>query len=684
MAATQRSRFLAIKTALETDKLLVKRLSVAERIGGLFEFDAELVSTDNAINFEELIGTNATIRLQLPNNKVRYFNGYISRFVQTEYFGTYSRYRATLVPWFWFLTRTSDCRIFQKKKVPDIIEAVFKGHGFKDYKLQITGSHSEWEYCVQYRETDFNFVSRLMEQEGIYYFFKHADGAHTLVLADEASAHESFPDYAEATFRPPTHKGAEPGEYVHHWLIEKEVQPGLYALNDFNFETPSTSLVVNSDITRNHAANGFEMFDYPGEYEKRDEGETYAKWRIQELQAQFEVLRGEATVRGISAGFKLKLKGHPRDDQNREYLVTSATCQMSAGEYESEQKGPPEEFFSCGFTAIPAAQPFRSPRQTLKPLIQGPQTAIVVGTKGEEIDTDEYGRVRVQFHWDRYGGADQNSSCWVRVSQPVAGKGWGAVSIPRIGQEVVVEFLEGDPDRPIITGRVYNATAKVPYALPDNKTMTAFKSNSSKGGGGFNELRFEDKKGSEQVFLHGEKDQDIRIKNDTKEWIGNDRHLVVKNDTYEHVSNDLHELVDGDHKNKVGKDHHLKVAGLEAVEIGKNHSLTVKGDVIEVFKGKHSEDVTADYYLKADNIVIEGKTNVTVKVGQSYIAIESGGITIGTTGTLELQAQGNSVKIQGDTGVTVKSSAQVEVGSPQTTVKGDAMLTLKGGMVQIN
>ncbi len=684
MAATQKNRFLAIQTTLGADKLLVERFSVSERLGLPFQFEAELASSDSAIKFEDIIGTNATVRLQLPNKKTRYFNGYISRFVQNEHSSSYSRYRAMLVPWLWFLTRTSDCRIFQKQKVPDIIEAVFKGHGFKDYKLQLTGTYREWEYCVQYRETDFNFVSRLMEQEGIYYFFTHADGAHTMVLADALSAHQPFPDYDTATYRPPTHKEAETGEFVHQWLVEKEIQPGLVALGDFNFKTPSASLVVNADITRSHHAAGFERFDYPGVYEKRDEGEAYAKIRIQELQAQYELLRGEGTVRGLCAGCKFTLKGHPRSDQNRDYLLTRVSCQMKGGEYESAQRGQGSEFFSCTFTAIPTTNVFRSPRATPKPLIQGPQTGIVVGKKGEEIDTDEYGRVRVQFHWDRYGGADENSSCFVRVSQPAAGKGWGAVSLPRIGQEVVVEFLEGDPDRPLITGRVYNATAKVPYPLPDNKTVSTFKSSSSKGGGGFNEFRFEDKKGSEQIFLHGEKDQDVRIKNDAKEWIGNDRHLVVKNDSLQHVSNDLHELVDGDHKNKVGKDHHLKVGGLETIEIAKNHSLTVKGDVIEVFQGKHSEAVTSDYYLKADNIVIEGQTNVTIKVGQSYIAIESGGITIGTTGTLEIQAQGNSVSIQGDTGVTIKSSAQVEVGSPQTTVKGDAMLTLKGGIVKIN
>lgn len=683
MPVTQKSRLLAIGTALKGDKLFLERFSLTEQLGRLFQIEVELGSENPAIKFDDVVGTNATIRLELPEKKTRFFNGFISRFVQTEQQRNYAHYRATLVPWLWFLTRTADCRIFQKKKVPDIIEEVFKAQGFNDFKPSLSGSYDEWEYCVQYRETDFNFVSRLMEQEGIYYFFQHENGKHTLVLADSASAHSPFESYKEINYRPRV-QGEQTEESISDWIIEKEVQTGAYVVGDFNFNTPGSTMLGNASISRQHAASAFEMFDYPGEFEKRPEGDAYAKIRIQELQSQHELLRGQATSRGIATGSKFTLKGHPREDQNREYIVISASYSAGTSEFESGSAAAGKEFYNCSFTARPADEPFRPARLTPKPVIQGPQTAIVCGKKGEEIDTDEFGRVKVQFHWDRYGKADENASCWVRVSQTTAGKGWGAINLPRNGQEVIVEFLEGDPDRPIITGRVYNATAKVPYPLPDNKTVTTFKSNSSKGGGGFNELRFEDKKGSEQVFLHGEKDQDVRIKNDTKEWVGNDQHLVVKNDAYEHVSNDLHELVDGDHKNKVGKDHHLKVAGLEAIEIGKNHSLTVKGDVIEVFKGKHSEDVTADYYLKADNIVIEGKTNVTVKVGQSYIAIESGGIKIGTTGTLELEAQGNSVSVQGDTGVKVKSSAQVEVGSPQTTVKGDATLTLKGGMVQIN
>jgi type VI secretion system secreted protein VgrG len=675
MPATQKNRLLAIATALGDDKPLIKSFSMTEQLGRMFQGEAELVSEDPAIDFDKMVGSNATVRLELQNGKTRCFNGCISRFVQTGQEGNYARYHAVLVPWLWFLTRTADCRIFQNKKVPDIIEEVFKGHGFKDYKLKLSGSHPVWEYCVQYRETDFSFVSRLMEQEGIYYFFEHDTGVHTMILADAASAHDPFPGYEDFIYRTPTHKSKVAEEAVTDWVIEKEVQPGVYALADFNFKNPGSPIVVNANISRQHEAAGFEIFDHPGEYDDRDSGEAYAKLRIQELQARHEILRGQSTIRAVSTGCKFSLKQHVRDDQNREYLITGASLHCRTGEYDSAGAGEDDEFFFCSFTAMPASEPFRSPRATPKPVIQGPQTAFVVGKAGEEIDTDEFGRVKVQFPWDRYGKVDENSSCWVRVSQAAAGKGWGTISLPRIGQEVIVEFLEGDPDCPIITGRVYNSTNKVPYALGDNKTISSFKSNSSKGGQGFNEIRFEDKKDSEQIFIHGQKNMDIRIKNDAFETIENDRHLVVKKDQVEHVENNRDETVDADHKEKIGKDRHLNVVGKEAKQVGGSLSLTVTGDVIEVFKANHSEQTTNDYYLKGDNIVIEGMTSVTVKVGQSYLAIDSTGVKIGTSGTLDLQSSGP---------LSAQSDAQAQVKSPQTSVNGDAMTTIKGGMVMIN
>ncbi len=688
MPLSQDARFLAIGTPLDENVLALRSFSLREQLGRMFQIEAELVSEDPEVDLDKVVGNNVTVRLSIGQGDDRYFNGFVSRLTQMGNEGSYARYRAIIVPWLWFLTRTSDCRIFQTMTAPAIIEAVFKGHGFNDYQLSLSGTYTTREYCVQYRETDFNFVSRLMEQEGIYYFFQHEEGKHTLVLADSISAHSPYTGYEEITFHE-AEKGAPSREVITDWTMEKEAQPVACALNDFDFTKPKTSLRSNTNVSRTHGAAQFEMYDYPGEYVDPSEGDRLTGVRLDEIQTQYETLHGQANTRGIVTGCTFSLKKHPRDDQNRDYLITGVSLHADGGEFGSgKTEG---EFFSCDFTTIPKAQQFRSPRLTPKPIVQGPQTAIVVGTSGEEIYTDEYGRVKLQFHWDRYGNGDENSSCWVRVSQQWAGKQWGAMQIPRIGQEVIVEFLEGDPDRPIITGRVYNAVAMPPYTLPAEMTKSTVKTNSTKGGNGFNELRFEDKKGSEQVFIHGEKNLDIRIKNDAFENIGEDRHLVVTRDRFEHVVNNRNETVDNDHKEQIGNDRNLNVGGKEAKAVTGSLSLTVTGDVIEVFKGNHSEQVTGDYYLKADNIVIEGMTNVTMKVGQSYIAIESGGISIGTTGTIDLTDSGGltikssaSISMQDSAGLSVKSSAQVQIDAPQTTVKGDAMLTLKGGMVMIN
>jgi type VI secretion system secreted protein VgrG len=332
---------------------------------------------------------------------------------------------------------------------------------------------------------------------------------------------------------------------------------------------------------------------------------------------------------------------------------------------------------------MPYEIPFRPVRRSRKPIVEGVQTAIVVGPEGEEIHTDQHGRVKVQFHWDREGENNENSSCWIRVSQAMAGNRWGAVFLPRIGHEVTVDFIEGDPDRPIIIGQVYHGNNNPPYALPDNKTMSTFKSNSSPKGEGFNEIRFEDKKGEEQLFLHAEKNMDIRIKNDRFETIGHDRNLVVENDRKEHIKNDRHEKVDNHHQEEIGGDHHLRVIGKQATEVSKNMSLTVTGDVAEDFQSNHSEQTAKDYFLKAQNVVIEAGTNITVKVGGSYLVIESGGITLSSSGDVEIK--GTNVTIEAMANFAAKGNAGAKLeSSAQTEVKGAAMVSIQGGIVKIN
>ena len=682
MPSVQADRSIAVATPLGEEALLFRSMKGSEQLSKMFQYDLELSSADENINFDDILGKNVTVRLDVGEDAQRFFNGFVSRFSQTGRTADYAIYSATLRPWLWFLTRTADCRIFQEMTVPEIIKSIFEEHGFSDFKESLSGSYRKWVYCVQYRETDLNFISRLMEQEGIYYFFKHEDGKHTLIMADAYSAHEPIPGYEQIPYYPPTENVVREEDHISDWFCGREIQPGLYALTDFDFEKPKSDLAVKASIPRTHELADFEIYDYPGEYIEVGDGDVYAKARIEELHVQFEQTRGRGNARGIASGGLFELTGHPRDDQNREYLVVSASHELRSEEFASgASSGGPT--YLCRFTAIESKQPYRAPRLTPKPVVQGPQTAVVVGKSGEEIWTDEHGRVKVQFHWDREGQVDENSSCWIRVAQVWAGKNWGGIEIPRMGQEVIVDFLEGDPDRPIITGRVYNGDNKPPYALPDDQTMSGIKSNSSKGGEGFNELRFEDKKDEEQIFLHAQKNLDIRVLNDRFETIDNDRHLVVENDKKEHVKNDRHEEIGNHHQEKIGGDRNLKVVGKQAAEVEGSLSLTVGDDVLEKFKKNHSEEVTNDYYVKADNIVIEASTNITVKVGQSSIAIESSGIKIATSGELVLDAK-STVGIKGAAGLTLESPAQAELKSANTTVKGDAMTTIQGGLVKIN
>ncbi|MGB5600568.1 MAG: type VI secretion system tip protein VgrG, partial [Thiothrix litoralis] len=509
MEITQAEREIAIKTQLGADTLVLRSVVVREELARLPSMQAELLSLKEDIPFEDLLGTNATISLKLSDG-TRFFNGYITSIAQTGNQGSFAVYEAIIHPWLWFLTRTTDCRIFQNQTVPDIIKAVFRDLGYTDFKEKLSNTYSVWDYCVQYRETDFNFISRLLEQEGIYYYFTQEDGRHELILADGYSSHQPITAPSSIPFYPPDEAVVRKEASCTHWHVAKQVLPGKYMLNDFDFKRPRASLRSSHAIPRSHAIADYEVYDYPGEYTQIDAGNSYARTRIEELHTGYEQASGQSDVRTLLAGGLFTLAEHPRDDQNREYLLTAVTHTLHSDVFEGQTTTSGQHLYSNHFTGIDSKTPFRPARITPKPHIRGPQTAIVVGPAGEEIYTDEHGRVKLQFHWDRYGKSDENSSCWVRVSQVWAGKNWGAMHIPRIGQEVIVEFLEGDPDHPIITGRVYNGEQIPPYGLPANKTQSGIKSRSSQGGSGanFNEIRMEDKKGAEQLYIHAEKNQD--------------------------------------------------------------------------------------------------------------------------------------------------------------------------------
>lgn len=683
----QAERAVEIFTSLGDDVLLLHRMTATEALGRLFQFDLELLSKDPNIKFEDLLGQNVTVRLELPDDKTRYFNGFVSRFSLTGSLGDLSVYNATVHPWLWFLTRTADCRIFQEMAVPDIIKQVFRDHGFTDFEEALSGTYRKWPYCVQYRETDFNFVSRLMEQEGIYYYFKHESNKHQLVLADSVSSHEAFPGYEKLPFFPPDEHLRRKEHHVYEWTVSQEVQPGTYALNDFDFERPKANLQVKSSIQRVHAQAEMEIFDYPGEYTQTSEGEVYVRARIEELQAEYEQVQGQANARGLAVGSLFELVDYPRQDQNREYLVVSATHEMESDAYISGSGGQGEDVYSCRFTALHSKQPYRPPRVTPKPLVQGPQTAIVVGPSGEEIYTDKYGRVKVQFHWDRYGKKDENSSCWVRVANVWAGAKWGGIHIPRIGQEVIVEFLEGDPDRPIITGRVYNGDQMPPWELPANMTQSGVLSRSSKNGSGANAnaIRMEDMKGSEQLWIHAEKNQDIEVENDETHWVGHDRRKTIDHDETTHVKHDRTETVGNNETISIGANRTEDVGENESLSIGKNRTTDIaqnesrtvgKDEMIEIGQSRTdtiSRNVTVEIGEKRQTQV--GKDD-QMQVGKKFYLEAGDEITLKTGGASITMKKNGTIQIKGKD-ITV-------VGDGKIGIKASGQLTLKGSKIAEN
>jgi type VI secretion system secreted protein VgrG len=620
MPYSQQERLIALSTPLGEDVLLLAGFSGHEAISRLFSFQLDLVSEKGPIDFAKIIGKKVTIRVTQSDKTERYFNGIVSQFAQSGSDARLTRYQMQMVPWTWLLTRYADCKIFHNKTVQEILEQVFKDRGLTDYAIRLNGSYSPIEYCVQYRETDFNFISRLMEQNGIFYFFQHQTESHTMVIADSASAHEPCPGQETAGYNLVS-GGIDEEDVIHSWKLEQELRSGKYTLTDYNFKTPSANLIATEPSVIDVGGNSnFELFDYPGEYAVRGDGSAFAKVRMQEEEASHLVANGSSVCRAFTSGYKFTLQDHYQDTMNVSYVLTEVQHSASVADtYAMNSGGGGGESYSNDFTCIPASVPFRPARLTPKPFVQGPQTAVVVGKSdasdgggsGEEIWVDKFGRVIVLFPWDRVN----KYSCWVRVSQDWAGQGWGGITIPRVGQEVLVSFLEGDPDRPIITGRVYNADQTVPYTLPDYQTRSTFKTRSSKGGSAdnYNELRFEDKKGDEQIFLRGEKDFDTRIKNDIREWAGNNRSLIVTKDQMEKAGGDLHSQVTGNVNEKVGE----------------NLSLQVGQNLYEKSGMNFAHEAGQVIHLKAGmTVVLEAGVELTLKVGGNFIDINPAGVTI--------------------------------------------------------
>jgi type VI secretion system secreted protein VgrG len=540
---------------------------------------------------------------------------------------------------------------------------------------------------VQYRETDFNFVARLLEHEGIYWYFEHTKGKHKLILVDSPSAHDAAPGHATLPFYGNAGQMPPDLDYVEHWAVSREVEPGKVVLTDYDFERPSTSLLVEKSHTRSYDLSDAEVFDYPGGHIQAADGAQYADNRMEELQSDFEVFQGSANTVGLCVGHTLKLTRHPRDDQNAEYLVTSTTLQIQHPGYEAAAA---PALFQCDFGGISSKQQYRPTRRTPKPCVNGPQTAVVVGPSGEEIFTDKYGRVKVQFHWDRRGTKNEKSSCWVSVSHPWAGKNFGVMHIPRIGQEVIVGFLEGDPDRPIIIGRVYNAEQMPPWDLPANATQSGILTRSSKGGGyaNANALRFEDKKGSEQLWLHAEKNQDIEVENDETHWVGHDRTKTVDHDETVHVKHDRTETVDNNETITIGVDRTESVGKNEKITIGVNRSEAVGVDEKISIGANRTETVGANQSVSigaSDTLTVALQRTHAVGVNETIAIGAAQEVVIGAAQTITVGAnQSTSVGVNqvNTIGANQKNDIGADralsVGKAQTTTVGKARTTTVG------
>lgn len=736
------------------DQFLVTRYSGTEGLCQLYRFEIELVTSETAIEFDSVVGKPATLSANTDFG-VRYVHGIVSRFEMTGETADQMYFRAELVPSLWLLTHRYHSRIFQNKTTKEIITQVLTEGGVDPDRVDmsgITGCTESREYCVQYRETDYNFISRLMEEEGVHWYFAQSEEAHKLIMADTGTYAPIEGEGADLPYHPPTQMNVET-EHVFRFRIGQSVRPGAVVLNDFNFKTPKTKLESTSDSGRDKT---LEFSDYPGEYTEQGVGQKIAAMRAEEFECGRILAVGQSNSPRLAPGRTFNLIEHPSPPTNRSYLITSVTHQGRESTHRSTtgsngragvldatthqsllkarsaedrtireladallqidsrlQKGDPSAhraltqwvfhagqvskdlpsvaqvsglnpleslslpnliddlvrtgkvdlqtpIYECRIEAIPADVIYRPARVTPWPVMRGSQTARIVGPEGEEIHTDKYGRVKVQFNWDREGKFDADSSCWIRVSQNFAGGQYGIMFIPRVGQEVIVDFLEGDPDQPIITGRVYNADHMPPYKLPDEQTKSVIKTRSTKGGGGSNEIRFEDLAGKEQLLFYGEKDIHVRAQHDRVETIGNSRYLTVGNNRSEKVKNDYSLFIeDGNQITEIGTDQSLKVAGKVSVEVAGTHSTKVGGDVVEEFAGGHKHEVSGTYSVKADKIKLEAASGIELKCGGCTIVLSSSTIFV---------VGGPTVKINSGPGPAV-SAVTAKATDPEEVAK---------------
>lgn len=705
--------------AYPAEKLRIIRFEGSEGLSELFRFSLDLASSDQKIDFDQVVGQPALLTARGIKG-TRHVHGLVSLFEQTGKEGKWALYRAEVVPAIWKLGLRANCRIFQDKTIPDIIKQVLLDAGITANQFRFAlnmGRYKARTYCVQYGESDLSFISRLMEQYGIWYYFEHSEQNHVLVMGDDPSAYAMPSGASSILYHAPASAGVPGDEHISDFRYHRQIRCGAVKLRDFDFEKPRLNITGDAQAKSD---SKLEAYDYLGECRDGSERAHLAKVRLEESQAVRQLGSGRSDCCRLIPGYRFTLEQCHRSDLNREYLTVNVTHKgnqpqvlgaETAGNVANE---PP---YQNDFECIPSDVPFRPASLIPKPTIEGPQTAIVVGPKGEEIYTDKHGRVKVQFHWDREGARDEKSSCWVRVAQVWAGTSWGAMFIPRIGQEVLVEFLEGDPDQPIITGRVYNGDNMPPYPLPSEKTKSTIKSNSSTGGGGSNEIRFEDGKGSEEIYLHGQKDWTIAIENDKNQTVGHDETLAVTNNRTKTVGIDQSETVGANKTIKVGANHTetiggnmvLTVAGNEtetvqmasaetitlakALSIGAGYQVTVGAAMNETVGGAKAEEIGGAKTVVVGalssekigaNKSVDAGSSITEKAGKDVGVTAGNNVTISAGKNMILNA-GDQITIKtGSASITMKSSGDITISGKDIQIKGSGTITLKAQKIVEN
>ena len=576
------------------EQLHVVSFSGEEGICRLYRFKLSLASPCQTIEFDRVLGATALLTLRRGDQQ-RLISGVVGAFRQDDGTRRLALYEVTLVPEAWRLTRRRGCRIFQGTDALTIVEGLLReAHLPCDIKPRGGQRPPAREYCVQYREADWSFISRLLEEEGYYYYFTHQPARQVLTISNDPQVHRPIAARSEVVYRP---GGAMPGEeHVLGFSVSEQIQTGRVTLDDYSFLKPSLDLACSADV--GGAEANLEAYDYPGGYALRERGHALAEVRLQQRRVGRQIIEGRGDCARFAAGSTFTLARHPRGDLNSDYILSSVQHQ---GDSEADLEAgtiSPEVSYSNSFGCLRRRVPFRPPRLTPRPQIRGAQTATVVGPPGEEVHADAHGRVMVRFHWDRSGSAEERASCWIRVGQLSAGNGWGGLFLPRIGQEVIVTFLEGDPDQPLITGAVYNALNTPPYPLPAQKTVSTIRTRSSVGGGGFNEIRFEDNKGKEQLYTRAQRDR--------LEEVGNDQTTTVTRD----------QALD------VGRDRTRRVAGDETLEVKGDRSLEVEGDVKVVTRGDRQVTVDGTRTLSANKIILSAEDGIELRCGGASITLD--------------------------------------------------------------